>query len=179
MITETVQEKRLASESEAQPRRVCFVCTGNTCRSPMAAAVANAMARKMIGELPEMVRESAVPQVLAYSAGLYACDGEPIATNAVKALELAGVESVPDMDYRCHTAHTLTAEEIEGYDLLVGLNGSHVMELLMRYPQAAQKIVGMPRSISDPYGGDLDVYAACLDEITRGVVELLFSGRTL
>ena len=65
MITETVREKRLASEYEAQPRRVCFVCTGNTCRSPMAAAVANAMARKMIGELPEAVRESAVPQVLA------------------------------------------------------------------------------------------------------------------
>ena len=83
------------------------------------------------------------------------------------------------MDYRCHTAHMLTAEEIEGYDLLVGLGGSHVMELLMRYPQAAQKIVGMPRSISDPWGGDLDVYVACLDEITRGVEELLFSGRTV
>ena len=137
------------------------------------------MARKMIGELPEAVRESAVPQVLAYSAGLYACEGDPIADNAVKALELAGVEAVPDMDYRCHTAHTLTAEEIEDYDLLVGLSGSHVMELLMRYPQAAQKIVGMPRSICDPYGGDLDVYAACLGEITRGVEALLFSGRTV
>ena len=177
MITETVRETRFASESVAEPRRICFVCTGNTCRSPMAAAVANAMASKMIGALPEAVRDSAVPQVLAYSAGLYASNGEPIAANAVKALELAGVEPTSDTDYHNHTAHTLTTEEIEGYDLLVGLGGSHVMELLMRYPQAAQKIAGMPQSISDPWGGDLDVYVVCLDEITRGVQELLFSGR--
>ena len=182
-MTGTMQETGVAPSlndgGAAKQLRVCFVCTGNTCRSPMAQAVANALARETVNALPEAVRASAVPPVAAFSAGLYACDGEPIAANAVKALERAGVEPSPNADYHKHTAHTLTAEEVDRYDLLVGLGGGHVMELMMRYPAAAQRIVGMPQSISDPWGGDLDVYTACLEEITRGVRELLFSGETV
>ena len=152
---------------EGSAFRVCFVCTGNTCRSPMAAAVANAMAAQ--GAL------TGAPTVEAMSAGLYAAEGEPIAQNAVLALEDANIVPVSGRDYHDHTAHTLTAEEAERFDLLIGLGGGHCMELLMRFPQVAQRIVGMPTPISDPYGGSLTVYRQCLEEITRGVRELLFS----
>ena len=78
-----------------------------------------------------------------------------------------------------HTAHTLTAEDAAQFDLLIGLGGGHVMELMMRFPQLAQRITCMPKSIPDPFGGDLSTYAACLEEIIDGVKTLLFAGDAL
>ena len=147
------------------PLRVCFVCTGNTCRSPMAAAVANFLARKQ-GEEASMV---------AVSAGLYAVEGDPISPRAVEALERAGIPWQSGVDYRAHRAHTLTEADLEATDLLVGISAGHCMELLLRFPQAATRITAMPEPIADPYGGDGDVYSACLAEIIRGVKDLLFS----
>ena len=129
----------------------------------MAAAVANAMAKERQTPLE------------ALSRGLYANDGEPISPHAEEALEMAEVAVVQSHDYHRHTAHTLSEEDVENADLLVGMSGSHCMELLLRYPQAAQRITAMPSPISDPFGGDLAVYCACLAEITEGIRTLLFS----
>lgn len=174
-LTEQKPLPTFEKTEEARPRRVCFVCTGNTCRSPMAAAVANALAVQFQNELPPAVRDSLPLPVEAISAGLAALEGEPIAQNAVRALEEAGVAPVPEHDYRRHTAHLLTPEVAEVCDLIVGLSGSHVMGLLMQFPHLAGKITGMPKEISDPWGQDLSVYKRCLAEITEGVKTLLFS----
>ena len=173
-ITDARIEK--VENGAAAPRRICFVCTGNTCRSPMAEAVANAMAAEEMATLPAAVRELMTPPWEAFSAGLYAAEGEPIAANAVRALEEAGVAPVASRDYHAHTAHTLSAEEAERADLLVAMSGGHAMELMMRFPHLAQRVTCMPQAISDPYGGDLARYAACLREITEGVRTLLSSG---
>ena len=160
------------------PLRLCFVCTGNTCRSPMAEAVANALARAeaaaLSESLPEAMRDCVSCRLEACSAGLYPIEGDPIAANAVTALEEAGVQAIPERDYHCHTASPLTEETVNNCDLLVGMSGSHVMELLMRYPQAAQKITCMPQAVSDPFGGDLERYRSCLAEITEGIRALFF-----
>ncbi len=160
-------------EGEAQPLKICFVCTGNTCRSPMAAAVANAMAAKELEALPASVRESAVPVLDAISRGLYAAVSSPISAHAVAALEGANIEPTAGRDYHDHTARNLTETDADTADWLVAMSQGHAMEILMRFPQAAQKIICMPHPISDPYGGDLAVYQTCLDEITAGVRELL------
>ena len=144
--------------------RVCFVCTGNTCRSPMAAAVANALAR-----------ECGKETLRAYSAGIAAHEGDPIAENAVCALRECGVAPVSGRSYLEHFAHTLTEEEAEQFDLLVGMTAGHVMQLLMCYPNAAERIVRMPQEIRDPYGCDIETYIASLRSIMEGVRELLFS----
>lgn len=168
-------ENTAGREEAARPLRVCFVCTGNTCRSPMAAAVANALAAKRLEAFPEAVRSRLSPAVEAISAGLAALPGEPIAKNAVLALENAGVAPVPEHDYHAHVSQPLTLALAAQCDRIVGLSGSHVMGLLMQYPQFAGKIMGMPKEISDPYGQDLSVYEACLAEITAGVKTLFFS----
>ncbi len=149
-------------------RRVCFVCTGNTCRSPMAEAVANAMAK-------DEVKKGAEARLEAFSRGLYALENDPISHGAVRALEEAEIQAVEGHDYHKHTAHSLLADEVDSFDLLIGMTGSHVMEMMMRYPQAASKIVCMPKPISDPYGGSDAIYLRCLAEITEGVRMLLFS----
>lgn len=176
-MTELLQEKKAASVTDTpRTRRVCFVCTGNTCRSPMAEAVANHLSQSFSVGLPESVRAAFVPPVEAISRGLYASEGEPIANNAVLALEQAGIEPCPSRDYHDHTARMLTEGEAETCDLLVGLGTSHVLELMMRFPQLAPRIVCMPKPIADPYGGDAEIYRACLAEITEGVKALLFAG---
>lgn len=163
---ELIKEREVESKQRTKAAgltRVCFVCTGNTCRSPMAQAVANAYAKRL--ERTDL---------RAYSAGLFAKDGEPIAPPAVRALERAGVEGIVGRDYHLHTAHTLTEQEAADYDLLVGMTDEHVLQLMMRFPQAANRIVRMPSQIADPYGGDDAVYAQCLEQICRELCALLF-----
>ena len=163
----------LLQETEAReaehPRRVCFVCTGNTCRSPLAEAVANFLAQSELNALPEGIRDLARPRLEAFSAGLYPADGDPISTNAVLALEEAGINPVPQHDYHLHRARGLTEEEAEGFDLLVGLTRGHAMELILRFPALAKRITVMPIEISDPFGGSLERYRECLAQIRQGV----------
>lgn len=167
-------EKYEHAASEAQPLRVCFVCTGNTCRSPMAAAVANHLAAKELESYPASIRAAMMPRLVAQSRGLYPNEGEPIAQNAVAALEAAEILPVADADYRVHTAKGLAPEDGSRFDLLVAMSGTHAMELMMRFPGAANKIVCMPHGVFDPYGGDIELYRACLAEIEAGVRALLF-----
>ena len=167
-------ENMSGGNESARVVRVCFVCTGNTCRSPMAAAVANAVAKKY----EKTLREKNLPTIEAISAGLYANDGDPISLHARDALEMADIPPVKGMDYREHVAHTVNKSDVQASDLIIGLSGGHCMELMMRFPEAAQKIVGMPNSISDPFGGGLAVYRDCLSQIMDGIRQLLFSSVT-
>ena len=165
LCSQITQEQQ--SRRQDAPRRICFVCTGNTCRSPMAAAVANAMEAKRAGDLSRLI---------ATSAGLYAQQGAPITSEAVSALERMGVPVTKGADYHAHTAHSLTDAEAADADVLVAMSRSHAMGLLLRFPEAASKIVCMPKEISDPFGGDLARYEDCLAEIVEGVRALLFAG---
>ena len=173
----TAEEKTVApqaGEKTPEPLRVCFVCTGNTCRSPMAAAVANDLADRTRRALPESVRGCAVLPLEAVSAGLFANEGEPISRNAVLALEEAGVLPTPEHDFHNHTAKNLTHELAEVCNLIVAVSPRHAQQLLLTMPDQLSKIKVLPDAISDPYGGDLSVYRKCLEEITRGVRALLF-----
>ena len=58
-------------------------------------------------------------------------------------------------------------------DLLIPMTRAHAMELILRFPTAASRIYCLPTEISDPFGGDLQVYEQCLAEIAEGVSSLL------
>ena len=175
-VTQHIATPMYGGNDHHEIQRICFVCTGNTCRSPMAAAVANAMAQEQLSALPPSIRELATPEFQAFSAGLYANEGEPIASNAILALEEAEIPSVKGLDYHDHTAHTLTEEEADGFDLLIGLTREHALGLMIRFPHLAQKITVFPQDISDPYGGSPALYRNCLEQIRQGVASLLHFG---
>ena len=173
------EEKKPAPAAEKtaeaeHPLRVLFVCTGNTCRSPMAEAVARHLLEERRLALPETIRELTVPEFEVSSAGLYATEGDPITENAVRALTDAGIEPLPPRDYRAHRAHLLSDADAECCDWLVGMTPEHALTMMMRFPHLASRIRTMPAPIPDPFGGDEAVYRASLEAITAGVKELLF-----
>lgn len=152
--------KERAGASEA-PRRVLFVCTGNTCRSPMAAALYNDMVRR---EVCSACAEDA-NSCVAFSAGLYANDGEPISADAVTALREAHVSPMLGNDYTAHRARTVTRAMIEAADEVIAISGSHAMELMMRFPEYVGRIKTLAMNISDPYGRGIEAYRECLMQL--------------
>ena len=143
-------------------KTILFVCTGNTCRSPMCAALFNAVFAEKHG-------------LLADSCGLCA-DGSPISKNAAEALSRRGIRSEGNHDYSAHRSKTVTEEMIRNAETVIGLTNRHAMELLFRFPAYASKIHVMPRDISDPYGGDLSVYLQCLSDIETALAEAFPEG---
>ena len=153
-MTETVQAQvcEVAREADSRPL-ICFVCTGNTCRSPMAEALINGADGKF----------------RAISAGLSPCEGAPISAHAAEALLLAGVVSTPENPYAEHRAQALTPELAESADLIVGMTSGHLLQIFSRYPHLATKVYAMPTPISDPFLGSLADYRACLADIEAGL----------
>lgn len=142
--------KNMAPGTEKASHRVLFVCTGNTCRSPMAAALLSDLAARRGMKLT------------ASSAGIYAAEGVPISENAANALLRAGVADTPKNHYTAHTARRVTEEMIAKTDEVVALSDTHAFELLMRFPAYAGKISTLALNIPDPFGGDQAEYDACL-----------------
>ena len=139
------------------PLKVCFVCTGNTCRSPMAAAVLNHLGNG---------------RYAACSAGLAASEGDQITINAEKALERAGIQSTPENDYRRHRARRINETICSENDRIVAMTKKHLMQLIYMFPQYASKFTVMPDEISDPFMLGQTEYDRCLESIISGVKEL-------
>ena len=127
--------------------KILFVCTGNTCRSPMAEGIF----RKM------MVDRGMEEKVLCQSAGFSAVEGDPVSENAVIACKEIGV------DISGHIARRFTPEEIDVWDVYFTMSKTHAY-ILMQAGVPAEKIY-VPHYIDDPYGGDLNTYRKCRDKI--------------
>ena len=136
---------------------VCFVCTGNTCRSPMAAAVLNHLGRG---------------KYRAISAGVSACEGDGMTGSAIRALQRAGIESTGDNDYENHRARSVDRNTVLNCDRVVAMTAGHMMQLIMAYPEAADKICVMPHEIPDPFMYGDKVYDLCLERIIEGIREM-------
>lgn len=132
--------------------KVIFVCTGNTCRSPMAAAYLNSMR---------------LPGVFAESRGLAAA-GDGASKNSILAMKQLGI------DISDHVSRQFTVADTNA-DLIVCMGSSH-LSVLAAAGVPREKLTVLGGGISDPYGGSADVYIRCRDEITEAVDSMTDSG---
>ena len=136
---------------------ILFVCTGNTCRSPLAAAI-----------MEKIAVENDL-DVLIESAGLFANVGGTASDEAIEALDKMGI------DLTFHQTKPITEELIEKSDIILAMTQAH-KELLK--PMAGDKVytlkeyAGENGDISDPYGGDLEEYEETANEIYDTLVDV-------
>jgi L-threonylcarbamoyladenylate synthase len=143
-------ERTLRSKFESQ---ILFLCTGNTCRSPMAEAIARHYLAKP-GATQKPVRVG--------SAGVATGDGMPMTHEAVEALERMRI------DAGRHRSRALTREMVEDATFIFAMTQSHADRAIELVPSARSKIVTLDpsgRDIADPIGGPLATYVQTAEAI--------------
>lgn len=148
-------------------RVVIFVCTGNTCRSPMA----EAMFRKFLSDRLQCPDEELPGRgFVVLSAGLSAADGMPAAPEAVEQLGMRGI------DLGSHSSRPVTAEMLDQADHIYTMTASHREMILSARPELADRTELLScdaRDIPDPYAGTAEDYARCREEIEKHLLQLL------
>jgi protein-tyrosine phosphatase len=148
------------------PTHILFVCTGNTCRSPLAEGLCKRMLADRLGcTSSELPRHGYVVS----SAGLAACHGETAAAEAVRTAGEFGA------DLSGHVSKPVTPEMLARTDVLVAMTRQHVDFLSRLGPLAppVRLLSADGGDIDDPLGGDQEVYRACARQIWRHLEALL------
>jgi protein-tyrosine phosphatase len=152
-------------------RWIVFVCTGNTCRSPLAAALCR---RQLADRLACSPGDLTDRGYLVVSAGLAAFRGEPAAAEAVIVARELGA------DLSGHASRPATPDLFGHADLVVAMTAGHLDGLecwLGGHTKA--RLLCVDQDLPDPIGGDMSVYQTCAGTIWQhmtGLVDELLSG---
>lgn len=135
-------------------RRIVMVCTGNTCRSPMAEVMLKAM----------------LPGAQVSSAGVAAVDGMPASSGAMQEMARRGLSLAG------HRSHMLSAEDAEG-SLLLCMTQGHLRMVKYAFPGAQADTLlhfaGLAGDVADPYGGGAEEYRETADMIAAALVRII------
>lgn len=132
---------------------IYFVCTGNTCRSPMAEAI---------------LLHKKLPQVEVKSAGVYALEGGEMSENAQAVLHEQNV-------FHEHRSTQINEADLQWANLVLTMTRAHKEMIVRNYPQFADKVYTLKEyitpytglDVSDPFGGDIHVYRQTFNELSK------------
>jgi len=144
---------------------IMFVCTGNTCRSPMAHGI-----------LQSMIDSENIEPAEVISTGTGTLDGYPVSLNSTAAAAKDGV------DISHHHSLALTPELIKGSDLILTMAYQHLFGVISMYPEADGKVFMLKAfpdsepspelSVHDPIGTDFENYQNTYNEIKAELVRI-------
>ena len=148
-------------------RRILFVCTGNTCRSPLAEVLCKQLLCRSLGcESEELISRGFVIQ----SAGVAAFPGDASTELAIKVAAEYGANLAG------HRSRPVNSELLDQATDVITMTRTHAMLLQYRFPGIGPNPVplcGPDGDLPDPIGGDLAKYRACAEQIVQHLQRFL------
>ena len=146
--------------------KVVIVCTGNTCRSPMAEAI-----------FKDLINDKGqANEILVSSAGIYAFDGDGASPQAIEVMKKEyGIDLIK------HRARVLDGSDIEDADIILVMTKHHKQMILDIYPEAVSKVHLLKEyagsegytDIIDPFGQDYNTYKKCANELEESILDVI------
>lgn len=133
-------------------KKIMFICSGNTCRSPLAE-----------GLFKKYLEDKNITDIEVSSAGVSVFPGDEISVNSALVAMQRGV------NISLHRARKLNPQHISETDLFVCMTDSH-SSVISRYRDSS-KI--MTLNVSDPYGRPVEVYNECANQLTKEFPRIL------
>jgi tRNA threonylcarbamoyl adenosine modification protein (Sua5/YciO/YrdC/YwlC family) len=140
---------------------ILFVCTGNTCRSPMAAAIARKMLAARLGCRVGELRKRGI---VVESAGTFG-GASGAADHAIKAMRRRGA------DISRHRSRALTPEHVHQADYVFAMTEAHVDAVIRTAPSSRDRVFLLlgDQDLPDPFGGSEEQYEHCAQTIEQAL----------